>query len=107
MNNFTPRAQQVLSAVGHGLLYLGLLLLPALGYALACARYGHVDFAGIPLPSLIERDRDLAETLEMVHGWAGWGMLALIGLHAFAALLHHHVFKDNVLRAMLPVRRKP
>lgn len=102
-----PRLQQVLSAAGHGLLYLGLLLLPALGYALACARYGHVDFAGIPLPTLIERDRDLAETLEMVHGWAGWAMLALIGLHALAALMHHHVFKDDVLRAMLPARRKP
>lgn len=102
-----PRLQQVLSAAGHGLLYVGLLLLPALGYALACARYGHVDVAGIPLPTLIERDRDLAETLEMVHGWAGWAMLALIGLHVLAALMHHHVFKDDVLRAMLPARRKP
>ncbi len=102
-----PRLQQVLSAAGHGLLYLGLLLLPAVGYALACARYGHVDFAGIALPTFIERDRDLAETLEMVHGWAGWTMLGLIGLHALAALMHHHVFKDDVLRAMLPARRRP
>lgn len=102
-----PRLQQLLSAAGHGLLYVCLLLLPALGYALACARYGHVDVAGFPLPTLIERDRDLAETLEMVHGWAGWAMLALIGLHALAALMHHHVFKDDVLRAMLPARRKP
>jgi len=101
-----PRLQKVLSAAGHGLLYLGLLLLPAMGYALACARYGHVDFAGIALPTLIERDRDLAETLEAFHGWAGWAMLALIGLHALAALMHHHVFKDDVLRAMLPARRR-
>ena len=99
------RLQRVAATAGHGLLYLGLLLLPAVGYALACARYGHVDFAGIPLPALVERDRDLAETLEIVHGWAGWAMLSLVGLHALAALMHHHLFKDDVLRAMLPSRR--
>lgn len=99
-----PRPQQIASAMGHGLLYLGLLTLPGIGYALACARYGHVDFMGFDLPALISRDRDLAETLEEIHEWAGWAMLALIGLHAFVALLHHHVLKDNVLRAMLPAR---
>jgi cytochrome b561 len=27
--------------------------------------------------------------------------MVLIGLHALAALIHHYVFKDNVLKSML------
>jgi cytochrome b561 len=33
-------------------------------------------------------------------------LAGLIGLHAAAALWHHHVRKDGVLLAMLPVVRR-
>lgn len=32
-----------------------------------------------------------------------WTILVLAGLHAAAALFHHYVLKDDVLRRMLPV----
>ncbi len=96
------RPLQVASSVGHGLLYLALLALPVLGYALSSARAGHVDVLGMSLPGLLPRDRDTAELIEGIHGTLGWAMLAFVGLHAAAALWHHGVRKDNVLRAMVP-----
>jgi cytochrome b561 len=101
------KPMRVSAAAGHGLLYLALLATPLLGYLLTCARTGHVEFAGIVLPSLIGRDRDLAESLESVHSLLGWLMLALIGLHALIAIWHHRVAKDQVLSAMLPRRSMP
>ncbi|MGE5453508.1 MAG: cytochrome b [Acidobacteriota bacterium] len=101
-----PPAVRVASRAGHGLMYVALLALPLAGYFLMCARTGHVDYFGIHLPSLIERDRDLADTLEAVHSWMGWTLLGLVGLHAAVALWHHHVLKDNVLRSMLPAGRR-
>jgi len=92
------------SAAVHGVLYLLLLAIPVVGYLLVCARTGKVDFLGLQLPVLIARNRDLAESIETIHGVLGWTMLALIGAHAAAALWHHFIVKDNVLKSMLSAR---
>lgn len=39
-----------------------------------------------------------------LHGWLGDVILWTAGLHAAAALFHHFVLRDGVLRAMLPGR---
>ncbi len=36
-----------------------------------------------------------------IHGYAMWTLFALVGLHAAAALYHHFVRDDEVLRRML------
>lgn len=97
-----PKVTRLAASAAHGLLYLCLMAAPFLGYALMVSRFGKVDYLGISLPALLERDRDLAESIESIHGYIGWAMLALIGLHAVVALWHHHVRKDQVLAAMLP-----
>jgi cytochrome b len=40
------------------------------------------------------------------HELVGYLLLALIALHAGAALFHHFVRRDNVLNAMLPGHRR-
>lgn len=46
-----------------------------------------------------------------MHEWLGHGLIVLASLHALAALWHHWVLRDGVLRSMLPARsgtsRKP
>lgn len=42
-----------------------------------------------------------------VHGFLGDAIVWLAGLHAAAALFHHVVLKDGVLRAMLPLGKTP
>ena len=34
------------------------------------------------------------------HGEMGWGLMAMIGLHILMALVHHFVWKDDVLKRM-------
>lgn len=95
--------QRRAAAAAHALLYALLLALPVLGWLLSNARGQDVvlPLAGA-LPRLLERDLDLADTLEDWHGSAGWALAALVNLHAAAALWHHWVRRDGVLAAMWP-----
>jgi cytochrome b561 len=52
----------------------------------------------------MERDRDLADIVVIVHEWAAWTLLALAGAHAAAALWHHHVRRDDTLARMVSLR---
>lgn len=41
-----------------------------------------------------------------VHGFLGDGIMVLAGLHAVAAIYHHVMLKDGVLRSMMPPRAR-
>jgi cytochrome b561 len=56
------------------------------------------------IPAVIDRDRQLASQLGSVHSFLGYTLLAVIGLHAAAALFHHFIRRDEVLNTMLPAR---
>jgi cytochrome b561 len=99
----TSPAQRWASAAVHGLLYVLLVALPLLGWALTCARGQPVmlPFFGA-LPAWPDRDLDLADTLEVWHATAAWALAAVAGVHAAAALWHHRVLRDDVLVSMWP-----
>jgi hypothetical protein len=40
------------------------------------------------------------------HEQLGWLLLGLIGVHALAALYHHYIRRDDVMRKMLPFRSR-
>jgi cytochrome b561 len=102
-----PLWQRLIASGTHGLLYLLLLGLPLLGWALTSARGQSVSLFGWGhLPMLMEADLDLADTLEAWHTWLAWGMAGLIGMHAGAAIWHHWVIRDGVLASMLPQLRR-
>ena len=53
------------------------------------------------------RDRELGYGLQDWHVDAAWVLLALVFGHVAAALWHHYIRRDNVLRSMQPyVRRR-
>ena len=96
--------QKVAAKTVHFSLYISLLAIPLLGWAQVSAKGQQVNFLGfIPLPALIQEDMDMAETLADWHEWAAYSLLALIFIHALAALWHHYFKNDNVLRAMAPI----
>ena len=64
-----------------------------------------VDLLGATLPALVGPDEDLADKLQIWHVDVAWVLLGLISLHIAAALWHHFVLRDRVLRMMLPKRR--
>jgi cytochrome b561 len=98
-----PLFLRLVAVASHGVIYVMLAGLPLLGWALSNARGVEVMLFGLlPLPRLIATDPDWADTLADFHEWGAWVLYAVIAVHASAALWHHHVRKDQVLKTMLP-----
>ena len=100
----SPWALRAAQAAHLGLYGL-LLAMPLLGLALSQAHAVDVKLFGLlPLPTLVEEDPDLADRLDELHAWGAWLLGGLVAAHAGAALWHHFVQRDGVLRAMWPAR---
>ena len=97
---------RALAALVHLALYAMLFVQPLLGWALSSAQGKPVHLFGATLPALVGADEDRADALQLYHQAGAWLLLALICLHVAAALWHHFVLRDGVLRAMLPARRR-
>ncbi|HZX90331.1 MAG TPA: cytochrome b [Rudaea sp.] len=102
----SPRTR-IPAALGHYALYATTLALPVLGWLTANA-YGQTLrlFGLLPLPALMARDRELGYGLQDWHVDAAWVLLALVLGHVAAALWHHYIRRDNVLRSMQPYLRR-
>ncbi|MBX3680472.1 MAG: cytochrome b [Rhodocyclaceae bacterium] len=97
--------ERLVAGAVHTVLYLMMIALPLLGWALSSAR-GHVVslFGMIDLPALVARNVDLADQLGDIHETLAWTLLGFACVHAAAALWHHFVRGDAILRAMSPFR---
>jgi superoxide oxidase len=86
----------------HWVLMLATLLVPLTGFARVIARGRDVNFFGLVIPSLTGDAPGLYTLARALHGGLmEYTLLALIALHAGAALWHHVVLKDATLRRML------
>jgi len=54
------------------------------------------------VPAYAPADHDYGDHIADIHGTVVTILLILIGVHAGAALVHHYVWRDGVLRRMLP-----
>jgi cytochrome b561 len=97
-----PLGMWMASRATHLIIYALLLAMPIVGWANSSASARHLKIFGYPFPALLHRNLDLADRLHSWHEQLGWVLLGVIGLHASAALFHHFVLRDNVLKAMLP-----
>lgn len=97
------RWMRLSSKAVQGLLYLLLFAVPLSAISGAWLE-GHplTLLAGVQVAPAIAASHATGETIAEIHGWLGDAILWLAGLHAAAALLHHHLFRDRVLVAMLP-----
>ncbi len=85
----------------HAALYL-LLVQPVAGFLATNAWGFPFKWWGlVAIPSPIGKDEALAPLLSAVHFWAALLLVALVALHAGAALWHHFVRRDDTLRKML------
>jgi cytochrome b561 len=93
---------------GHGALYLLMVIIPLSGWLMSSAKdVPTVWFGVLPLPDLLARDKELGKQLTELHFALNISLMLLIAVHTTAALLHHLVLKDDILRRMLPVRFQP
>lgn len=99
------KLQQGAAHAGHFALYLLMVAIPLSGWLMSSAKgVQTVWFGVLPLPDLLGRDKSLGKQLAELHSALNIGLLCLIGVHAAAALMHHVVHKDDILRRMLPRR---
>lgn len=96
-----PRWQLSASRAVHGLLYGLMVAMPLAGWAMLSAKGVPVPFFGLELPPLIAPDKGLGDQIKEIHETAGTIGYWLIGIHAAAALAHHHLWQDDTLRRML------
>lgn len=103
-NEILNKIQEVLFKTVRFLLYLCLFVVPLFGWlALSSLTDSFQLFnQNVPLFSLA-KDFDF---LGNIHQLLGNLFISLVGLHASAALLHHFILKDNVLKSMLFHRDK-
>ena len=99
-----PAWQHALATVVHWVLYLFMIGMPLGGWLMLSAAGKPIPYFGLELPSLVAPDKALATQVKEIHETIGKAGYALIGLHAVAALFHHHVLKDDTLTRMLPRR---
>jgi cytochrome b561 len=91
------------SKLVQGLLYVLLLALPMTAVTGAWLEAHPLTLlAGVRIPPPIAESHDLGRAIATLHGWLGDAIMWLAGLHAAAALYHHFIRKDGVLRSMLP-----
>ncbi len=101
-----PAWQRWGAHISHYGLYALMLAIPLSGWAAVSASTLGIPtllFGAVELPTLpITPDRDTHEVWQETHELLGNIMIGLLILHVLAALKHHFVDRDTVLRRMLP-----
>jgi len=97
-----PAWQSSIATLMHVALYAFFLVMPILGLATAWTddKILYLPFTDLALPALLAPDKDLAHTLEDLHGTIGDVFYWVIGFHVVAAIYHHFVRRDDTLRRM-------
>jgi cytochrome b561/polyisoprenoid-binding protein YceI len=95
--------EKAASTMLHAGFYVLLIAMPLSGWIMSSAAGRPVSFFGLfTLPDLVAKDEMTAKVFRALHWDIAWILIACVVLHVSAAIKHHFVDKDNVLRRMLP-----
>jgi cytochrome b561 len=94
---------QRLAHAGHAALYALMVIIPVSGWLLSSAKgVQTVWFGVLPLPDLLEKNKELGHLLHEVHESLNYLLLVLLAGHVAAALKHHWLDRDDIFKRMLP-----
>ena len=95
--------ERSLARLTHVLLYVLLFAVPLSGWTMSSARGFPVSWFGqFQLPDLVPKNKALYQALLTTHEVLAWSLGIVATVHLVAALKHHFMLKDDVLRRMLP-----
>ncbi len=99
------RWQRSCSGIAHVLLYALMFAVPITGWLRSSASgYPLRWFELVDIPKFaVSRGSVEARIASEAHDLLGWALVALVALHVVAALYHHLVLRDEVMRRMLPI----
>jgi len=98
-----PHWQHAASRISHGLLYVLSFATLVVGWLLSGTMRQPIElkaFGVVPVPPLLE-GRTYHELLETAHEYLAYALIALVIVHAGAALYHHFIRRNVVLRRMV------
>jgi cytochrome b561 len=102
-----PAWQLRAAHASHFVLYLLMFAIPVSGWIMSSAGGFTVVYLGLfPLPDLVGKNKALFGQLKDLHEILNYALLALVVLHAAAALKHHWLDRDATLARMLPWLRR-
>lgn len=101
-----PAPLRLAAGTVHWLLYAALIVQSVLGFTLANAMgygmEGEFAYLGfIDIPAIIGENEALGETLQQMHRWVGFAIVALLVVHIGGAVYHHAIRRDGTLMRML------
>ncbi|WP_306421724.1 cytochrome b [Methylobacterium trifolii] len=105
-----PARERRAASAAHLTLYGLLVGLPLAGWAVVSLSpfniptvlYGLIPWPHLPLSTRIADPAAGEAVMKRVHAYGAWILGLLVLLHVAAALRHHWVLRDDVLRRMLP-----
>ncbi len=98
-----PWIERVGARSVYAAMYVVLLVQPIVGWVMSTAFGFPVVYLGlVPLPQIVEADRELAERLQPIHFSLAMVLVALFAAHMGGVLFHHLIRQDGILQRMLP-----
>lgn len=98
----TPLWQIAAERLMHFSFYLVLLAMPIVGWIMAVAANKPPKLFGYSLTLPIAPNEVLAKQMGLTHEILAYVIIAMVVLHVGAALKHHYINKDNILKRMMP-----
>lgn len=97
-----PLLEKIAARTVHWAFYGFMFALPISGWLVTSAAGLPASFFGLfTLPNLIGPSEQLLQFFQVTHKWLGYALIVTIILHVAAALKHHFINKDDILRRML------
>lgn len=98
----TPWLERFAEWAVHFSLYAALIAMPIAGWvgSVAAGRPPRLGETVFNLP--IEKNQDLSDLAFTIHNTLAIIIIVLLGIHLLAALYHHFIKKDDILRRMMP-----
>jgi cytochrome b561 len=98
-----PQWIRIASKVVHAVLYILLLAVPLTAISGAWLEGHPLTLLGnVRVGPLLPEAHEVGSAIAAIHTWLGDAILWVAGAHAVAALYHHFLLRDRVLRSMLP-----
>ena len=96
-----PSWQKMASNVVHWTLYAAIIIQPIAGVIMVRARGRDANFFSFQIPAFPQPNQELAEFMWFLHhDVVGKVLLVFVIGHILAALYHHFIVKDNILKRM-------
>jgi cytochrome b561 len=86
----------------HWAFYFFMITLPITGWLITSMVGLPISFFGFfIIPVLSPPDENQLALFENIHTWLAYGLIVTFSLHVLAALKHHFINKDDILRRMI------